>query len=257
MEHVGIKNEHSVFRIVIIFLFSLSAFFTFVFWLLVSGDLYADSMARYGKEVQATITKVGYIDETDDDNSHYSYWQTYYEYVDDDGRKYTGEAYSFESKSKADEYIGKTVRVVINPKTGKSEIGSLEYFRKKSEGYRNHFIHAIVFSSLLAVVAEPFFNRVVAHTIRSKRIVNNLKSRYVDRGTIYGEVTKTFGLIWYYVKVQFTDEYGITHEKWAGDWFTRKEAKFLDEKKYVSIVPYKGSYGIMEEMPTAKKSKRV
>ncbi len=256
MEHIGIKNIRSPFRVVIIFLFVISLFFTFFFWLSVSNDLYADSMFRYGKEVQATITRVGYIDETNDDNSHYSYWQTYYEYVDDDGRKYSGEAYSFERKTQAEEYIGKTVRVVINPKTGESEIGSLEHFKKQSEGYQTHLICAIVFSSCLAVVSIPFFYRVVFRIQRNKKIVSKLKSKYVDRGTISGEVVKTFGLIWFYVKVKFTDEFGIAHEKWAGDWFTRKEAKFLEEKKYISIVPYKSTYGILEEMPTAKKSKK-
>lgn len=256
MEDVGIKNIRSPFRVVIIFFFVIAAFFTVIFWIIVQSDLYADSMFRYGKEVQAPITRFGYIDETDDDNSHYSYWQTYYEYADEDGKNYSGRAYSFERKSQAEEYVGKTVRVVINPKTGESEIGSLEYFGKQSEGHENRFILACVFSAFLAVISVPFFYRVVFRVLRNKKIVNKLKSKYVDKGTITGEVVTTLGLIWYYVKVRFTDEFGLTHEKWAGDWFTRREAEFLKEKKYISIVPYKRTYGILEQMPSAKKSKK-
>ncbi|MDE6691350.1 MAG: hypothetical protein K2K04_05205 [Clostridia bacterium] len=255
MEHIGIKGN-SIFRTFITLFFGVTLFFTFFFWVYVNDDLNAALMVRYGVEVQAEITNVGYVDNTDDDSSHHSYWQTYYKYVDEAGNKYTGKAYSFDSKSQAEEYIGKTIRVTINPINGKSSTYSLKHFKKESEGYRTHFICACVFSSLLVVSSVLFFYRVVFRSLRNKKIVNNLKSRYVDRGTIYGEVTKTFGLIWFYVKVKFTDEFGIAHEKWAGDWFTRREAEFLKEKKYISIVPYKRTYGISEQMPTAKKSKK-
>lgn len=256
MDYIGVKNKHSVFRVIIIFFFVIAVFFTPYFWVNVDNDLYADSMFRYGKEVQAEITDMNLIEGTDHNDESYSYWKTYYEYVDNDGRKYTGGAYSFDRKSQAEEWIGKTVRVVINPITGESEIGSLAHFREVSEGYRNHLIHGIAFSAFLAVISVPFFYRVVFRVLRNKKIVNKLKSKYVDKGTINGEVVKTFGLVWFYIKVRFTDEFGIAHEKWAGDWFTRKEANFLKEKKCISIVPYKNSYGILEEMPTAKKQRK-
>ena len=253
MKDIGIKNVNSIFRLIVIVLFTIAAFSTFIFWMIIVSDLHADSMYRYGKEVQAEITEV--VEHTDDDTTH-SYWKTYYEYVDDDGTKYSGGAYSFDSKSKAEEYIGKALRVVINTKTGESEIGTLEHFKKESEGYQTHFTCACAFSSFLAVISVPFFYRVVFRVHRNNKIVNKLKSRYVDRGTICGEVVKIFGLIWFYVNVKFTDEFGITHEKWAGDLFTRKEANFLNEKKYISIVPYKGAYGILEQMPTVKRLKK-
>lgn len=63
-----------------------------------------------------------------------------------------------------------------------------------------------------------------------------------------GEVTKVMKWIVCYVKVKHQDEQNITQEKWAGDWFTHKEAKFLQQKKTITIVPYKRTYGILEEM---------
>ena len=63
-----------------------------------------------------------------------------------------------------------------------------------------------------------------------------------------GEVTKVLKWIVCYVKVKYQDENGLAKEKWAQSWFTHKEAKFLKEKKTINIVPYKNTYGILEEM---------
>lgn len=63
-----------------------------------------------------------------------------------------------------------------------------------------------------------------------------------------GEVIKTRKWIVGYVKVKYKDEKGIIQEKWARSWFTRKETKFLEQKKFINIVPYKNTYGILEEM---------
>lgn len=63
-----------------------------------------------------------------------------------------------------------------------------------------------------------------------------------------GEVTKVRKWIVCYVKVKYNDESGATREKWAQSWFTHKETKFLQEKKTITIVPYKNTYGILEKM---------
>ncbi|MDE7380445.1 MAG: hypothetical protein K2N14_05260, partial [Clostridia bacterium] len=70
-----------------------------------------------------------------------------------------------------------------------------------------------------------------------------------------GEVVTVLGLIWYYVKVKYYDENGISHERWAREWFSPKEAKFLKEKRHIKIVLYKNTYGILEEMPLKSKVK--
>lgn len=57
-------------------------------------------------------------------------------------------------------------------------------------------------------------------------------------------------------KVRYYDNGGRVQESWAREWFTRREAEFLKEKKYITVVPYKGTYGILEKMPTVKKAKK-
>jgi len=37
---------------------------------------------------------------------------------------------------------------------------------------------------------------------------------------------------------------GATKEKWSYAWFTKREAQFLEQKKTITIVPYKNTYGI-------------
>lgn len=63
-----------------------------------------------------------------------------------------------------------------------------------------------------------------------------------------GEVTKIVKWLVCYVKVKYQDESGATREKWARSWFTHKEAKYLQQKKIITIVPYKNTYGILEEI---------
>jgi len=76
-----------------------------------------------------------------------------------------------------------------------------------------------------------------------------LVSHSYNQNTIKsGEVTKTRKWIVGYVKVKYQDEKGKTQEKWARSWFTRKETKYLEQKKIINIVPYKNTYGILEEM---------
>ena len=67
-----------------------------------------------------------------------------------------------------------------------------------------------------------------------------------------GEVINTRSFIFSYVKVRYFDEKGDTKEKWSYSWFTHKEAKFLQQKKTITIVLYKNTYGILEEMPATK-----
>lgn len=48
--------------------------------------------------------------------------------------------------------------------------------------------------------------------------------------------------------VKYIDDKGATKEKWSYAWFTKREAQFLEQKKIITIVPYKNTYGILEEM---------
>lgn len=256
MKDVGIKNVYSVFNFLIIIFFLISLFFTLLFWVYFDSDLFAESMARYGIEVEAEITNYIFIEEITDDNMHNDYWQTYYTYVDGEGRKYSDRAYSYRSKSEAESRLGKKITVTINPHNGESSLRLLSYFQKEKDGLHTHFVHACVVSPIFLFFAFELFYRVVYRANLNKKIVNNIKSGFITRSTVEGEVVKTFGLIWFYVKIRCTDEYGIAHEKWSGDLFTRSEAEFLKVKRFVKTVRYKNVYGIMEEMPSRRIGKR-
>lgn len=256
MKDVGIKNYYNIFNLLIIIFFLISLFFTILFWLYFDADVYAESMARYGVEVEAEITDCSFIEKTDDDNSHYDYWQTYYTYVDAEGRKYSGRAYSHSSKAEAESRIGIKVKITINPCSGESSKMPLSYFKKEKDGLHTHFVHACIVSPIFLFFAFELFYRVVYRTNLNKKIVNNIKSGFISRGTVTGEVVKTVGLIWFYVKIKSVDEFGIPHEKWSGDLFTRREATFLREKRFIKITRHKRVYGIIEEMPYDRFKKR-
>lgn len=91
-----------------------------------------------------------------------------------------------------------------------------------------------------------------------EKVKDFINARDYNKNTITeGEVTKTIKWIVGYVKVKYRDENEELQEKWARSWFTRKEAKFLEQKKIINIVPYKNTYGILEEMPTEQKRNKI
>lgn len=86
--------------------------------------------------------------------------------------------------------------------------------------------------------------KVYGSTYHNDRIIHTPLPNTVTQG----EVTKVVKWIVCYVKVNYQDENGATREKWARSWFTHKEAEYLQQKKIIDIVPYKNTYGILEEM---------
>lgn len=90
--------------------------------------------------------------------------------------------------------------------------------------------------------------RVYGSTYNNDRFIHTTLPNTITQG----EVTKVLKWVVCYVKVKYQDEIGATREKWARSWFTHKEAKFLQEKKTIKIVPYKNTYGILEEMSATK-----
>ena len=105
------------------------------------------------------------------------------------------------------------------------------------------FTLACVFTGLLCVSAYLFFYRAVYRNKLDKNILEQARNSVRD-----GEVTKVLKWIVCYVKVKYQDDNGVEREKWARSWFTHKEAKFLQQKKTINIVPYKNTYGILEKM---------
>ena len=86
--------------------------------------------------------------------------------------------------------------------------------------------------------------KVYGNTYNNDRFIHTPQPNTVTQG----EVTSVFEWMVCYVKVKYIGEHGTQREKWARAWFTHKEAKFLQQKQTINIVPYKNTYGILEEM---------
>ena len=244
---IGVKNTYAIYKSVILIVFCISICPVILFWVLFGID-YQNNQFLNGVEVQANVIDKFIVDDYDDEGyytgSHYEYE---YEYVSPEGKVYrdsTGYRYNLE--------IGDTIKIVIDPDSTNSTIMSLsEILNNKNDIYRD-FPLACVFSGLFCVTAYLFFYRVVYRNALDKKILKFYGNGYLKNGLSEGEVIKTFKWIVGYVKIRYRDENDLAKEKWARSWFTLRETKFLEEKKYVNIILYKNTYGILEEMPATR-----
>ena len=133
----------------------------------------------------------------------------------------------------------------------------MDYINKLTLTYERDYILAIIFCIPVPIALYLLIYRGIYRSVMNYKISKKVGDRDNDfvSGTNFnadavkvGEVTKTRSWIVSYVKVKYQDEKNETQEKWARAWFTHKEAKFLKEKKTINIVPYKNTYGILEEM---------
>ena len=249
---IGIKNKYIIYQIFIDAAFAICVVLTVVFWICCYSDYNDKKMLENGIEVQAEIVDVREIDvRPDDPHNIERAWECIYLYVAPDGTRYSGIVGQFSQKQYAVEHIGDKVTIVIDPTDGYSTYGTLASIALRQKNNNTHLILACVFTGLLCIAAYLFFYRVVYRNKLNAKILKHLNCGYIN-GIKQGEVTKIVKWIVCYVKVKYQDENGATREKWARSWFTHKEAKFLQQKKTINIVPYKNTYGILEEMSAAK-----
>lgn len=259
IKYIGVKKGGGL-RCFFIGLISFILFFTCVILWGVYLKNYADEiLIRNGVEVEATI--VDYVWGTSEVGDMVEDYSLIYKYVSEDGRVYTG-VYSRVSFQKvAKEAIGKKVTIVIDPNSSLSrprrldQLGTLEGLRYKSD-----LITAIAASCIALPIALYLFSyRLVYRSVLDSKIRRRLPERVNDylkaSGTeikalpiVLGEVVKVRGWLIKYVKVNYRDEKEVRQEKWARAWFTRKEAIFLERKKFINIALYKNTYGIVEQM---------
>lgn len=244
---IGVKYKFNLFQILITGAFIILSMVTTVFWLLVYGGYVNNYMLFNGIEVEAEIVDVVCVDKTPDESlPTYSYESVYY-YVSPDGKEYTG--WGGPSGANKELYIGRKVNIVIDPNSTNSVFGSLDTLRGYEGSIKIYFPLACTVTTLFCIVAYLFFYRVIYRKALDSKMLDLLDGRFVNGCVSHGEVTKTRKWIVGYVKVKYKDENGETKEKWARSWYTRKETKFLEQKKFINIVPYKNTYGIVEEMP--------
>ena len=251
--YIGIKNKVNIYQVFINIIFAICVLFTVIFWIFCYSNHNDKKMLQNGIEVEAEIVDIREIDtRPDDPHRTERAWECIYSYVAPDGKEYSGIAGQFSQKQYAVEHIGDKVKIVIDPTDGSSAYGTLAgiaYWQKFSQIY---LTLACIFSGLFSISAYLFFYRVVYRNRLNAKILKYLEDSLINSCITQGEVTKVVKWIVCYVKVKYQDENGVMREKWARSWFTHKEAKFLREKKTINIVPYKNTYGILEEMSTTK-----
>lgn len=254
---VGVKNNIKTYQMLIIAAFGLLFVLALIFWALYAEDVSIRNFYYNGVEVEAEIVSVDYVDIDDNDDSGHStrYWATYYEYISSEGTEYSGQYHLYPKKEQAQAHIGDKLKIIIDPNSDESTLSDFEFLESNLNNIYVDLPLACVFSGMFCVSAYLLFYRVVYRNVMDKNILKKYGTSFINRAA-EGEVIKTFGLLWYYVKVKYYDEKGIPKEKWARSWFTRNEAKFLEQKRFIKIAPYKNTYGILEEMPIEKKSKQ-
>ncbi len=249
---IGIKNKFIVYQIFINAAFAICVTLTIIFWICCYSDYNNSKLLRNGIEVEAEIVDVREIDiSSGDSHTTRRAWECIYSYVAPDGKEYSGWVGQFSQKQDAVEHLGDKVTIVIDPTDEYSTYGTLASIALRQKNNDTHLILACVFTGLLCIAAYLFFYRVVYRNKLNAKILKHLNCGYIN-GIKQGEVTKVAKWIVCYVKVKYQDENGAAREKWARSWFTHKEAKYLQQKKTINIVPYKNTYGILEEMSATK-----
>ncbi|MDE7158566.1 MAG: DUF3592 domain-containing protein [Clostridiales bacterium] len=270
---VGIK-KHRVF--ISILLWALFIVVTLIclldWWYYASQDRF-----KYLNEnvIEAEATIVSYHYDSASSSDHTYNWITVYEYKSEWGTVYRGRYALYTRESWAKATIGKKIKIYVDPNSDWSDDIFPTY------NYEQAFKRAVISCFPVPIVLYLWIYRCIYRNAINKKILkkyygicyrNDLRySRQygpIDlNNTIMftpptdmvktGEVTKVWRWIVCYVKVKYQDVRGKTKEKWARAWFTHKEAKFLKQKKFINIIPYKKTYGIFEEMPLYKETTKV
>lgn len=252
---IGVKKTVKLYQILVIVLFVISVIALIVFGCIWLGDYDKYEMAKNGVEVEAKITEVQ-RDMVDTDDSWYYTWHAYYKYVSPENVSYSGVYRSYLTQEEGEKHIGDIVTITINPNNGKSSTQPLSYFiERKDDVYRDFTVFCALCCCFL-VIAAWFSYRVIYRKIIDEKILKRVKCSYVGTPSVDGEVVCCIGLFWFYIKIRYYDDEGIAHEKWSHELFSRKEALFLREKQFIRIVPYKNTYGVLEEMPVKIKTKK-
>ena len=229
---------------------------------------------KNGVEVEAKIVDAKYFETVDNVSDSVMYdrrWVTYYTYTASNNTVYSGTAYVYRTNnpSEAEEIakskIGTIIAVIIDPHGEKSRLGKLnEITVEQTKDLVIAIVSCLpVLFVLYLLIYRGIYRSVLNYKIRKKvgvsivekvtedspKHINEDIDKLLHPEVIsQGEVTKVLKWIVCYVKVKYQDEQNIIQEKWARDWFTHREIKFLEQKKFINIVPYKNTYGILEEM---------
>lgn len=248
LKPVGIRKD-SGWRIPVFLILTFSIIVaTVVCWGFYADEFKYEYLVNNGVEVEATVVDYKFGSDSDGDSrgssGWYYIWECYY-----NGNRYwgtSGSAY-FTTENQAVGYLGKKFTVTVDPDSSWVVAKSLSEIRADGFRYGEYLCGAIISTCLLPIVVLSSVMLILYPLILNEKIDRSGKL------SVTGEVIKTRGLLIYYVKVRYTDGNGQLKEKWSRSWFTRKETKFLRQKKFITVVPYKNVFGVVEEMPIQTK----
>lgn len=251
MTDIGINKTRMGINLAFILIFISLGIICAIMWGMYQANFTNEYWIQNGIEVEAECES--YFIRYDENDKHLARFWCRYKYVDNDGKEYY--AYGQCSNEQAAlNQIGKKIPIVIDPNSTKARRVDLENLKLN---YKRDYILAVIFSipvpiALYLLLYRGIYRSAMNYKIRKK--VGLEDNDYIGGNKTNtdaiktGEVTKVVKWIVCYVKVKYKDESGATREKWARSWFTHKEAKYLQQKKIITIVPYKNTYGILEEM---------
>lgn len=257
---IGIKNKRIFTDLAGIFT-AITGMAVILMWLLWNGNLYGEYLLIHGKEVDATITEYEYFSEIvnieSENPSTISGWHNVYYYKDDaNGHEYSGYCYWWKTAEDAENKLGTTIPIVIDTNSNHSTLGTKQQFNVHYDHERDLAL-AVSVSVLFLISLYVLIYRGIYRDKLDKKIVDRIGGTMANGflGESYivtGEVVCVFGLIWYYLKVAYEDKSGVKRKKWARAWFSRREAHYLKNKKFINIVPYKNTYGVLEKITVEK-----
>lgn len=242
---IGIRKDKGCTLMIFIIITIPIIIATIVFWWFYSDEFDFEYLLENGVEVEATVVDYDFHSESyaDGDLNYssgwYYIWECHY-----NGRTYSGTAPNgyLRTEEEVLQYMGKTFIVTVDPNSNWVVAKPKSEIRADGFHYNEYLTCAIVFTCLSPFAIFAFVKFAIYPTFLDSRI---------DRcGKLpkEGEVIKTCSFIFSYIKVRYIDNKGDAKEKWSYSWFTHKEAEFLKQKKMITIVPYKNTYGILEEM---------
>ena len=220
-----------------------------VSWWFYSDEFDYEYLLENGVEVEATVVDYDYHSESysDGDSNHlsgwYYIWECYY-----NGRRYWGTAPNgyLRTEEEVLSYMGEKFTVTVDPNSSWVVDKTKAEILADGFHYTEYLTCAIVFTCLLPLVMFASIKFAFYPIILDNKIDSSGKLPKE------GEVIKVRKFIISYIKVKYIDDKGATKEKWSYAWFTKREAQFLEQKKTINIVPYKNTYGILEEMSVKK-----
>lgn len=249
MKDIGINKNRMGANLAFILIFISMVLMCAIMWGLYQGNYENEYWINNGVEVEAEC--VGWFSRVDDRDMHLVIYYCKYRYVDANGKEYNA-TQEFYNKEDAQKQIGKRIKIVIDPNGNDiihADLNALEL------NYERDLILAIIFCFPVPVVTYLLVYRGIYRSAMNYKIRKRVGAnepyftggkRYNENAIKVGEVTKVRKWIVCYIKVKYNDENGVERERWARSWFTHKDAKYLQEKKTINVVPYKNTYGILE-----------